>query len=185
MENDGVDCLGEMKPIRFFFGTGEGVKTFAEYYDMWSKCAISFQDYELKKLADKLSESKRLNDAMDLTAAIQGLWPERPNIMQTDLEVFAFIYKQWADQTFPENVGNPLPSLHHLKEEVEEVLQAPGDIMEYADCFMLLLNALMNAGFTVNDLLYASWAKLSENQKREWIGPLENGNYKHKKKEDE
>lgn len=100
-------------------------------------------------------------------------------------EVVVMLHAKWSQEQFgsDENVG-PTGALYHLLEEVEEeLIPAPDDITEYADAFLLLLDALRRAGYTFDDLLRASMDKIEVNKNREWAGPDENGVSRHIKEE--
>jgi len=84
---------------------------------------------------------------------------------------------EWSEATF-DDIG-PTPKLHHLKKEVEEVLQAPLDRVEYADCLILLLDAARKAGISADELLEVTYEKLQVNKRRLWGEPDENGVVHH------
>lgn len=75
-------------------------------------------------------------------------------------------------------VRSCLGPLHHLKEEVQELIDNPKDEMEWADCFLLLLDAAWRNGHSLQDLLDFSERKLEINKNREWKLD-KNGVYKH------
>lgn len=72
--------------------------------------------------------------------------------------------------------------LHHLKEEIEEVME-DGAESEYADCLLLLLDSYSKRypNNKVSDLIRASEDKLEILKTREWNEPDKNGVFKHKK----
>lgn len=74
---------------------------------------------------------------------------------------------KWSDLVF--GSGRP-PSapLNHLVKEVGELIEDPYDIMEYADCFMLLLDSARKVNFDVKLLIKAIQRKLIINKKRKW-----------------
>lgn len=84
---------------------------------------------------------------------------------------------QWSTQTFP--TQNLIGKLHHLKEEVDELLKAPKDPMEYADAFILLLDAARLANISGTGLLMAVERKMAINRTRRWSAPDKNGVQKH------
>lgn len=84
----------------------------------------------------------------------------------------------WSDATFGAN-REPSAPLAHLVKELGELLDAPRDRMEYADCLMLLLDAYRKAGGTADDLVQACFQKLEINKQREWGEPDENGVVEH------
>ncbi len=67
----------------------------------------------------------------------------------------------WATVTFP---GQTVESkLAHLKDEVDELIQAPGDGEEMADCVILLFNLAELQGF---DLIEEARRKMEKNRLR-------------------
>lgn len=70
--------------------------------------------------------------------------------------------------------------LLHLREEISELIENPNDEMEWADCWLLLLDAACRKGYTVDDLVEFGKRKLEINKKREWV-KQPSGVYKHKK----
>lgn len=77
----------------------------------------------------------------------------------------------WSQQTFgPDDYRGPLGPLQHLAKEVQETLQAPGDIVEYADMMHLVLDSARRAGFSYEELISACFSKLEINKSRTW-GP--------------
>lgn len=98
----------------------------------------------------------------------------------TNIQKFATDLAAWADANFP-NSG-PTRCIDHLAEEVEEIKAAPHDRMEYADAFMLLLDAYRRAGLgTVDDLIRDASIKLEECKKRVWLPPDSAGIIRHQK----
>ena len=75
----------------------------------------------------------------------------------------------WSEKTFGKS--GPERELKHLKKEVEECLENPGDLEEYADLLFLVFGACRSAGFSLRELIAAASAKLVINQHRKW-GPL-------------
>lgn len=73
---------------------------------------------------------------------------------------------QWAQVTFPdEGVAG---KLIHLKEEVQELIDAPNDRDEWADCFLLLFDAARKQGLSFNDVANAINLKFQKNKLRTW-----------------
>lgn len=95
---------------------------------------------------------------------------------------FSHIMKDHAEWVKLFGERTPLSPLTHLREEIQEVIDNPSDIMEYADCTTLIFDALRLAGFTLEDLEKAMAAKLQINKRREWIqvGEGETKHWKHK-----
>jgi predicted house-cleaning noncanonical NTP pyrophosphatase (MazG superfamily) len=65
-----------------------------------------------------------------------------------------------------------------LQEEVKELIDNPNDEAEWADCFLLLLDAARRKGHSVDDLVKFANAKLEINKARSWK-QNENGVFKH------
>lgn len=85
-------------------------------------------------------------------------------------------HSEWSNQVFGSiTERGPMGLLKHLRKEVEEVIDNPGDLMEYADCMTLVMDATRRAGFTFDQLVEAMFAKLEINRAREWpkAGPNE------------
>lgn len=74
----------------------------------------------------------------------------------------------WSDATFgpPEERG-PEGALAHLAKEIFEVLENPGDVMEYVDMLALVMDSARRAGFPARDVLREAWAKLEINRQRD------------------
>lgn len=92
---------------------------------------------------------------------------------------------EWSDNTFGD-YERTIPILHHLKKEVPELIEAiekegtiSSALFEFADCFMLLLDAAHHHGYTADDILFATMEKLKINKKRKWGKPDENGVVEH------
>ncbi|KKN27333.1 hypothetical protein LCGC14_0865580, partial [marine sediment metagenome] len=84
---------------------------------------------------------------------------------------------EWANVTFEgQNVHGKLA---HLKKEIGELQDDPADLMEYADCFMLLLDAARKVNITADQILEAAWRKLEINKNREWEKPNNDGSVEH------
>lgn len=64
--------------------------------------------------------------------------------------------------------------IRHLKLEVLELEEKPADFMEYADCFILLMESFRRAGGTLEQMLEVAEKKLNINIRRKW-GKIEDG----------
>lgn len=95
-----------------------------------------------------------------------------------DLQKFQNDITEWANTTFGNN-RQPSSVIAHLAKEVIELSEQPYDIEEYADCFILLLNASKLAGVNVQQLLEAAESKMEINRHRKWGKPDENGVVEH------
>lgn len=90
----------------------------------------------------------------------------------------AAAWAAWADSVWGDRTGQPQGTLNHLKEEVQELINAPFDAAEYADCFALLVDAARMADIPPEKLLLAVEAKLEVNKKRDW-GPVDADGVSH------
>lgn len=78
----------------------------------------------------------------------------------------------WSQQTFGDDAERgPRGPLLHLRKEVDEALEKPTDIMEFADLQFLVFDAARRAGFTFEQLRVAVNQKLKVNQSRLWNRP--------------
>ncbi|MEW6156768.1 MAG: dATP/dGTP pyrophosphohydrolase domain-containing protein [Verrucomicrobiota bacterium] len=83
----------------------------------------------------------------------------------------------WSEMTFDDET--PLPKLHHLRQEVAELIAAPYDKTEYADCLILLIDAARKAGISAEELIRAADEKMEINRRRTWSEPDQNGVVHH------
>jgi hypothetical protein len=79
---------------------------------------------------------------------------------------------EWSRATF--GAVEPQGPLNHLRREIDETIAAYEEggadaaLAEFADCYLLLNDALSRAGLTVADLFGAARRKLEINKRREW-----------------
>jgi len=98
------------------------------------------------------------------------------------MDKWQYLQNDIAD--FTDNVfgqSNPVSKLHHLQEEVAELIEEPEDTLEWADCMILLIDAAKKAGHDMDDLYGFIQAKMDINKKRKWSAPDENGVVRHVK----
>lgn len=117
-----------------------------------------------------------------------------------ELQILMDEIRCWSDQAFG-NAQRTKAILFHLKKEVPEAIEAvrqkekvdhDGSVgvgefyrksknaaFEFADCFMLILDAASHFGMTANDLFMVTKEKLEINKTREWGKPDENGVVEH------
>ena len=84
----------------------------------------------------------------------------------------------WADSVFGKD-RKPEMILQHLKKEIQELIEEPSNLEEYADVGILWLNAAAKAGYKVKDLYFAMAGKLMVNKSRKWGKPDENDVVEH------
>lgn len=85
-----------------------------------------------------------------------------------DLDKFVVEQGKWADATFGGAGRGITGTLTKLKQEVDEILAAPDDRLEWADALMLLLDAARRQGMMPSDLLVACREKQAINFSRAW-----------------
>jgi hypothetical protein len=83
----------------------------------------------------------------------------------------------WARETFGESTI--AAKFHHFIKELVEIAEHPGDVTEWADAFLILMDAATLAGFTMDEVLEACKAKHAINLTRTWGEPDENGVVEH------
>ncbi len=92
-------------------------------------------------------------------------------------DLFQARHGEWSDRVF--GIRPATAPLAHLKKEVKEVYDKPHDIMEFADCRLLLMDAARIQGFTESDVYEACEKKFAINQAREWGEPDKDGAVEH------
>jgi len=80
-------------------------------------------------------------------------------ILQNDIGEF-------TDKTFGKSTT--ASKMAHLKQEADEVVADPQDILEWADCMILLFDAARREGFSTDELYHGMQKKLGINKKRKW-----------------
>lgn len=103
---------------------------------------------------------------------------------------------EWSNKTFGSH-DRTEDILNHLYEEINEVIEAKNGLQydaqdssfwyskadlktEFADCFMLLLDAAANSDVDVNELVNYSIMKHKINEQRSWGEKNTQGYHKHK-----
>ena len=89
-------------------------------------------------------------------------------------EILQLELHKWTVEVFG-NANNPLPSLKHLQEEVEELIENPSDPEEWADCFIILIHAAKKQGYSMSDIYKFIQNKHEKNKKRKWSKPDKDG----------
>ncbi len=102
----------------------------------------------------------------------------------TRFEQLAESHAAWSQATFgADSERDWTGPLAHLRKEITEDDAQPFDREEWADLFLLLLDAARRAGFNATGLLMAAEYKLTINQNREWGKPNADGSVEHVRKE--
>ena len=86
----------------------------------------------------------------------------------------------WSQTTFgTDQERGPLGALRHLEKEARETQAAPDDVEEYADCFLLILDAARRAGISPLQLIEAAQRKMVINRQRTWPRPVDDQPVEH------
>ena len=85
----------------------------------------------------------------------------------------------WAEKTFYEPTIETV--MAHCKEEIDEVLADPTDIMEWADVLMIYLHGAQIYGYSIDKIYLAMLDKFEIIKKRDWLPPDEKGIIRHVK----
>lgn len=99
--------------------------------------------------------------------------------MTTDLKQIIKLQQEWSERAFGKDRDHVGP-LNHLAEEIDEILDNPNDPFEYADAFMLMLDAIWRSPIEFEEFFRALENKMEVNRNREWHPPDENGIWRHK-----
>lgn len=106
-----------------------------------------------------------------------------PSEGRRELQHLSWSIGEWSDEVFGHSRDDGdqagLPALHHLREEIDELIDNPSDESEWADVLMLLLDAARRRDIPVWRLLQATRDKLAVNKRRKWGKPDENGVVHH------
>lgn len=87
---------------------------------------------------------------------------------------------RWSQETFGTDAERgPLGALRHLEKEAREAQDNPSDPMEYADCFLLILDASRRAGIKPIELMEHAIEKMRVNKAREWPKPVDDMPVEH------
>lgn len=79
---------------------------------------------------------------------------------------------QWSDEAFGTvKEHSTIGTLKHLAKEIDEIMEDPSDIEEWADGYLLLMDGARRAGHSVEQILDAAYAKLQVNKQRIWAKP--------------
>lgn len=108
--------------------------------------------------------------------------PEIDNdtLLGRQLMALAQDQSDWSQATFgTDQERGPLGALRHLEKEARETQAAPNDIEEYADCFLLILDAARRAGISPRQLIEAAQRKMVVNRQRTWPRPVDDQPVEH------
>lgn len=104
--------------------------------------------------------------------------------MSSELRYFWDHLSLWSQKTFgSDSVRGPQGPLLHLAKEVQECLEKPKDLEEYADLLFLVFDSTRRAGFTYEELVAAVFTKLEKNKLRKWPTPTSDKPVEHIREE--
>jgi hypothetical protein len=87
----------------------------------------------------------------------------------------------FTEKTFPDATARS--KALHMAEEAQEAAADPADVLEWADCMILLLDAARKAGFSTDDIFQAVLKKMDINKQRTWGPRDKDGLVRHIDKE--
>lgn len=139
---------------------------------------VEIAEEELRQIYLKTDQLKVVNMLIASNKALNSLVKPTPFNTVTLQSVSDQISK-FSDETFGKDRPFTAP-LHHMKLEVEEVIQS-GEEEEFADVLLLLLDSYRKKfpKNSTNDLLNCSANKIEKLKSRKWQKPDENGVFQH------
>lgn len=89
-------------------------------------------------------------------------------------------HAKWSQETFGSDADRgPLGALRHLEKEAREAQDRFDEPEEYADCFLLILDASRRAGIKPMQLVEAAQRKMEINKSRKWPTPTDDMPVEH------
>jgi len=120
-----------------------------------------------------------MTDNNDLIRRSIPITPQPLAVTVKPLDSLRAEHAEWSQRQFG-NVSAIGPA-KHLAKEALEVADAPSDVIEHADCWMLLWDMQRRAGISDADLAAAIGQKLAINKARVWPAPKEGEAREHKR----
>lgn len=109
---------------------------------------------------------------------------EQAELMGVELSILCDSQSEWSQETFGlDSDRGPIGALKHLEKEAVECQNNPSDKSEFADCFLLLVDASRRAGIGISELIEAAADKHEVNKKRIWPKPIDDMPVEHIKTE--
>ena len=84
-----------------------------------------------------------------------------------ELERYIERQREWSLNTFGPGVRDEGIS-NHIRKELTEIQEAPGDVMEWIDVIILALDGALRNGYSPADITAALLSKQAINLEREW-----------------
>jgi hypothetical protein len=119
-------------------------------------------------VTENLELNRQVKDVQEISSKLK-VENQELKIPKKTAEELSTDHAIWSQLTFgADNKRGPNGPLKHLEKEVQEVIANQSDIEEYADCYLLIVDAARRAGFQFKELIGAADAKLQKNKKRVW-----------------
>lgn len=150
----------------------------------WAK-TIAKTSFPIPKWMDpkqSLPNGRLIAAAPDLAAEVLALRAELSALRTREAETgrlhdLRAKHAAWSQQQFGD--VSAIGPAKHLSKEALEVAAEPHDVIEHADCWMLLWDMQRRAGITDVQLADAIQQKLSINMARQWPAPNEGEAHEH------
>lgn len=99
-----------------------------------------------------------------------------------EIDRFRLTLSDWQDRTFGQATLESV--LAHMREEIDEVIENPDDLYEWADMLLLFLGAMSKQGIRFEEVFDKSRDKFyNVLVHRQWGNPDSNGVVRHIKEE--
>jgi hypothetical protein len=131
---------------------------------------------ELKALRELCHQVSRLrltspvhDDFPEIMADMSRAHCKAMSVFGTDFSLSDHLHRQreWSEKTF-----GPGPRaegvVDHITKELQEILDAPGDLSEWIDVVILALDGAWRAGHSPETIIRALVAKQEKNEARDW-----------------
>jgi hypothetical protein len=102
---------------------------------------------------------------------------DREGKLHNDMSKLQRDIHAWSLVTFPGQTVRQ--KLDHCKKELQEIVERPEDVEEYADVLIILLTCMAMQRISTEQLMRAVDKKFQINKSRHWEGPDEKGAWRH------
>lgn len=162
-----------MTVTREFFAKGKAlyVKAHTIQHDDGRRTAIP-DTAIMEATSDMLNPEHVAKDIARKLIIASGIEEEAATIDDFQDKTYA-----WSTETFPS--ASVKSRLAHMESEVREILDDPSDITEWADAFLLFMDAGKCAGHKASEIITAARAKHTINKARKWGNPNKHGFVEH------
>lgn len=135
--------------------------------DRLARHAVKLKHYGDRQISADILEAKVQIEAFERSEEALAI----ADMEFARMERLREAHAAWSEVTFP-GIG-PVGPLKHLSKEALEAAERPQEPEEYADCLFLLWDAVRRAGFTMDDVVSAGFAKLEELKTRTYPAPVD------------